>query len=52
MKAENIISNPIKNTYKAGVYGSLAFVSIALTAFILWSLSCMGGAIMNLLSHS
>ena len=52
MKAENIVSNPIKATYKAGVYGSMAFVSIALTAFILWSLSCMGGAIIDLLSKS
>jgi len=52
MKAENIISNPIKTTYKAGVYGSLAFVSIALTAFILWTLTCMGGAIIDLLTKS
>lgn len=52
MKAENIISSPIKTTYKAGVYGSMAFVSIALTAFILWSLSCMGGAIVDMLSKS
>lgn len=49
MKAENIVSNPIKKTYKAGVYGSMAFVCIALTAFILWSISCMGGAIIDLL---
>lgn len=52
MKAENIASHPIKTTYKAGVYGSMAFVSLALTAFILWSLSAMGGVIFNLFFKS
>lgn len=52
MKAENIVSNPIKTTYKASVYGSMALVSIVLTAFILWSLSAMGGALINLLFKS
>ena len=50
MKAENLITAPIKATYKAGVYGALGFVSLSLTAFIVWSFTCMGGAFMSLMS--
>jgi len=49
MKAENIISAPIKTTYKASVYGALGFVSLSLTAFIVWSFTCMGGAVVSLM---
>jgi len=52
MKAENIISDPIKKTYKAGVYSSMVIISIALTAFVLWSLSCISGVLVEMLSHS
>lgn len=52
MKVENIVSTPIKTTYKAGVYTSMVFVGVALTAFILWSICCMGGAIIDLFSKS
>lgn len=52
MKAENIATSPIKASYKAGAYASMAIISIILTAFILWSLSSMGGAIINLLTKS
>lgn len=52
MKVENIASSPIKASYKAGAYASMAVVSIALTAFILWSLSSMGGALIDMLTKS
>jgi hypothetical protein len=50
MKAENLISKPLKMSYKFGVYGSMGFVSLALTAFIVWSFTCMGGAVFTLMS--
>lgn len=49
MKAENIYTSPIEKTYKAGVYGTMAFVGVFLTAFVLWSAACLGGAVYNLL---
>lgn len=44
MKVENIVTTPIQKTYKYGVYGSLGFVGISLTAFVLWSFACFGSA--------
>ena len=44
MKVENIITEPIKKTYKYGIYGSLGFVGTFLVAFVLWSLTCLGSA--------
>ncbi|MDT8421301.1 MAG: hypothetical protein RQ754_12800 [Desulfuromonadales bacterium] len=49
MKAENIHNTPIELTYKAGVYAAMGFCGVFLTAFILWSVACMGGAILNAL---
>ena len=49
MKAENIHTSPIEKTYKAGVMGSMVFVGVFLTAFILWSMACLGGAIYTML---
>ncbi len=48
MKAENLISSPIKATYKAGVYGAMGFVGLSLAAFIVWSFTCMGGAAVDI----
>lgn len=50
MRVENIHTTPIEKTYKAGVYGAMAFCGIFLTAFIIWSVACMGGAIYNLMT--
>ena len=50
MKAENLISKPLKKSYKFGVYGAMGFVSLSLTAFIVWSFTCMGGAVFALMS--
>ncbi|MCP3176285.1 hypothetical protein MJO47_04135 [Desulfuromonas sp. KJ2020] len=50
MKTENIITEPIKTTYKVGVYSAVAFVGIFLAAFISWSFCCAGGAIIEGLS--
>ncbi|WP_298036489.1 hypothetical protein [uncultured Desulfuromonas sp.] len=50
MKAENIISNPVKKTYKYSVYGTFAFVGISLSAFILWSFTCLGSAAFDVAS--
>lgn len=49
MRAENLISEPIKTTYKVGVYGVMGFVGIFLAAFISWSFSCAGSAIVSVL---
>lgn len=45
MRVENIITEPVKQAYKYGVYSSLAVVGVSLSAFILWSFTCMGGAV-------
>jgi len=49
MKVENIHTTPIEKTYKAGVYATMVFVGVFLTAFIAWSVACVGGAIFSLL---
>lgn len=48
MKAENIISEPIKTTYKVGIYSAMGFVGLSLAAFIAWSFTCAGGALVEL----
>ncbi|BCA78334.1 hypothetical protein [Desulfuromonas sp. AOP6] len=47
MKAENIITEPIKMTYKVGVYSAMTFVGVFLAAFVSWSFCCAGGAIIE-----
>lgn len=49
MKAENLISKPIQTTYKASVYSAMGVVSLSLAAFIVWSFTCMGGAVVSLM---
>lgn len=48
MRAENLVSEPIKMSYKVGVYGAMGFVGLSLAAFILWSFTCLGTAAMGL----
>lgn len=48
MRAENLISEPIKKTYKVGVYGAMGVIGLSLAIFILWSFSCLGGAALDL----
>ncbi len=50
MKAENLTSQPMKATYKAGVYGTLGLIAMFLAFFIAWSLACLGGAFLDLVS--
>ena len=50
MKIENLVSEPIKMTYKVGVYAAVGFVGVSLVAFIAWSFSCLGGAIVRLVA--
>ena len=50
MKVENLISEPVKATYKVGVYAAAGFVGVSLISFIAWSFSCLGGACLHLLS--
>ena len=52
MRVENIISSPVKTTYKYGVYGTFGFCAIALGAFVIWSISCIGGAAVQLISSA
>ncbi len=48
MRVENIVSEPIKTTYKVGVYGAMGFVGVFLVTFIAWSFSCLGGAVVDM----
>lgn len=48
MKAENLVSEPIKRSYKVGVYCAMGFVGLSLTTFILWSFGCLGSVAVDL----
>lgn len=49
MRVENIHTTPLEKTYKAGAMGAMIFVGVFLTAFIAWSVACLGGAVYSLL---
>ncbi|MCP3176284.1 hypothetical protein MJO47_04130 [Desulfuromonas sp. KJ2020] len=49
MRTENIITDPIKTTYKYGVYSAMGFVGLSLAAFIAWSFTCAGGALVEVI---
>lgn len=51
MKVENLVSEPVKMTYKVGVYGAMGFVGVFLAAFITWSFFCAGSAVIEGLSR-
>jgi len=51
MRVENIVSEPVKATYKYGVYGAFGFCGLFLVAFVVWSAASIGGAAVELLSH-
>jgi len=44
MRVENIVSEPVKTTYKYGVYCAVGICVFSLVAFVAWSASCVGGA--------
>lgn len=48
MRAENLVSEPMKLSYKIGVYGAMGFVGLSLIAFIIWSFTCLGTAALGL----
>lgn len=50
MRAENIVSGPVKATYKYGVYGALGVCGLFLAAFIVWSFASFGGAALSILT--
>ena len=51
MRVENIVSGPVKTTYKYGVYGALGFCGVFLAAFILWSAASIGSAAIGLFTQ-
>lgn len=50
MRTENIVTGPVKTTYKIGVYGAFGFCGIFLAAFVVWSAASFGGAAYELLT--
>lgn len=51
MRVENIVSEPVKTTYKYGVYCAFGFCALALVAFVAWSASCVGGAAFQIINN-
>jgi hypothetical protein len=51
MRAENIVTGPVQQTYKYGVYGALGFCGVFLAGFIAWGFSCLGGAAVELVNR-
>lgn len=49
MRAENLVSEPMKISYKVGVYGAMGFVGFSLAVFILWSFTCLGSVCIDLM---
>jgi hypothetical protein len=49
MRSENIVSEPLKSSYKLGVYSTMVMCGIFLVAFVLWSIASFGGAILKLI---
>ena len=50
MKVENLVTEPMKQTYKVGVYGGLAVCALSLASFIAWSFTCIGGAVYQIMA--
>lgn len=50
MRVENIVSEPVKATYKYGVYCVFGFCALSLIAFVAWSATCVGGAAIEIVS--
>lgn len=49
MRAENIVTEPVKASYKVGVYSTLTMCGFFIAAFVLWSIASFGGALLKLL---
>lgn len=50
MRVENIVTGPVKTTYKYGVYGAFGFCGLSLVAFVAWSAASFGGAAIEIFS--
>jgi hypothetical protein len=50
MRVENIVTGPVKTTYKYGVYGAFGFCGLSLVAFIAWSAASIGGAALDIIT--
>ena len=50
MRTENIVSGPVKTTYKYGVYGAFGFCGFFLVAFVVWSAASIGGAALDIVT--
>ena len=50
MKAKSNFSSLVEESAAKGTIGVFGAVTIFIGAFVVWSASCLGGAIVNLLS--
>jgi hypothetical protein len=51
MRVENLVTGPVQQTYRYGVYGAVGFCGVFLAAFIAWGISCLGGAVVEVVGR-
>ncbi|WP_291316581.1 hypothetical protein [Desulfuromonas sp.] len=44
MRVENLISGTFRRGFRLGVFGVICTIGVAISGFILWSLTCIGAA--------